>query len=58
MVKNKRHLAVSKELFNSITIECKEEYLAHHPEMEKVRITNEKILYEMAKYYLDGKCSL
>lgn len=36
------------ELLNN----CIKEYLKHHPEMEKVKISRNKIISEIAIYYL------
>lgn len=32
--------------------DCIDEYLRHHPEMKNIPISRNKILYEMAKFYL------
>jgi spore coat protein CotF len=34
--------------------ECKKEYVKHHPEMGNVKITDDKIIYEIMKYYLNN----
>jgi hypothetical protein len=39
-----------KEMINK----CKSEFLNHHPEYEEKPISNNKIIYEMAKYYLEN----
>ena len=31
---------------------CREEFLRHHPEMKKIRISYNKIIYETAKLYM------
>lgn len=46
-------LVCSSETKILILNDCKEEYLRHHPEMRKVPISQEKILYEVARYYLE-----
>ncbi len=52
MVKNHliRILPKTDDLLN----ECKEEFLKHHPEFEQMTISYNKIVYEMAKFYLSG----
>jgi len=32
--------------------ECRKDYLKNHPEMVNINITYDKIVYEMAKFYL------
>jgi hypothetical protein len=34
--------------------QCKQEFLSHHPEMKQMPISYNKIIYEMAVFYL--KC--
>lgn len=37
----------------SILLEkCKEEFLDHHPELQNMPISYNKIIYEIAKFYL------
>jgi len=31
---------------------CKDDYLNHHPELKKIRLSYNKLLYEIAKFYL------
>jgi len=32
--------------------DCVQDYLQHHPEMEQIPISYNKIVYEIAKFYL------
>jgi len=42
---------VKKETKFLLLKTCKQIYLEHHPEMEHVNITHDKILYEIGCYY-------
>ena len=44
-------VAVRKETAEMLE-DCKENYLEHHPEMQHVKITKDKILFEVTKFYL------
>lgn len=46
-----RNVILKSKTFNYLN-ECKEEYLFHHPEMEHIPISNDKIIYEMEKLWL------
>ena len=37
---------------NDILDNCIKEFLTHHPELMKIKISRNKIIYEMAKFYL------
>ena len=49
--KNYKYVALKPEVKEMLS-ECKKDFLKHHPELEEVFITDNKIVYEMAKYYL------
>lgn len=38
----------TQELLNK----CEEEYLRHHPEMKNIPLSKDKIIYEIANFYL------
>jgi len=48
-------LSVKEEIAKLIRTRCKEEYLSHHPEMREIYISDNKILYEMARFYLESR---
>ena len=37
---------------NDMIDKCVAEFLRHHPELKKMKISRNKILYEIAEYYL------
>lgn len=39
---------------DDLLMQCKEEYLQHHPEMRKIPLSRNKIIYEISKYYLNS----
>lgn len=45
-------LAVRETTKNYLIDNCVKEYLRCHPEMKRIKITSDKILYEVVKYYL------
>ena len=47
-----RHLNVRNSTFKMIIDECIEEFRKHHPELEHMEITQDKIIYEIGKFYL------
>ncbi len=49
-----RHLVCSQDVFDSITA-CKKEYLEHHPEMLGSNISQNHILKQISKFYLEQK---
>jgi len=44
-------LTINKDTARMVE-DCKKEFLSHHPEFEKIHISANKIVYEMARYYL------
>jgi len=44
-------LQLKKRTFDMIP-KAKEEFLRFHPEMENMRLSNDKVLYEVLKFYL------
>lgn len=44
-------LSVKKEVFE-LLLQCIEEYRKHHPEMDQVPITQNKIIYEVCSFYI------
>jgi len=52
--KEKRvHLTATESVADMIRLECVKEFRRHHPELDEIAISDNKILYELAKYYLD-----
>jgi len=49
----KRHLVCDDETYQMITVDCRREYLKHHPEMLGSNITQKHILHQLAKFYLE-----
>jgi hypothetical protein len=47
-------LSCSKEVHDLITKKCVDEYLKNYPEMQGRKITQNHILYQLAKYYLEN----
>lgn len=50
-----RHLTCSQEVYDSINTDCKMEYVEHHPEMEGAKISQNHILKQISKFYLEQK---
>ena len=50
-----RHLACSQEVYDMIIKDCKREYLEHHPEMLGANISQNHILKQISKFYLEQK---
>lgn len=50
----RRMIAVDDEVYGLITKECAAELLVHHPELLKTQVSINKILYHVAKYYLEN----
>jgi len=48
-----RHLVCNKEVYETITKECVIEYLKHHPEMIGAKISQNHILRQISKFYLE-----
>ena len=51
---NKVQMVVYPKIRDMIRIECKKEFLSHHPEFEGMRITDNLLLTQLAKFYLKG----
>lgn len=45
-------LIVIDDETDNLLNQCIEEYLYHHPEMKKLKISRKKIIFEIAGYYL------
>lgn len=45
-------ICCSKEVFDKIMSECKEEFLKHHPEFKGINITQNFMLTKIAEFYL------
>ena len=41
-----------KNKTDNILMDCINEFLRHHPEMKEIKISRNKIIYEIAKFYL------
>ena len=48
-----KHLAVSKETYNMIVIDCVEEFLRANPDFRDMKISQNYIVARIAKKYLD-----
>jgi len=46
------HLTCSKETKNMIMINCKEEFLKHHPEISDIKISSGFMLKKIAEFYM------
>jgi hypothetical protein len=53
MSKNCIHVIVRKETRDMIDL-CRKEFLAHHPEFKHTFLSQDKIIYEAFKYYLEN----
>jgi hypothetical protein len=51
MSKNYYHICVKYETYKLFK-ECLIEYIKHHPELEHIHISDDKMIYEIVKYYL------
>lgn len=49
----KRHLVCNEEVHELITIQCVKEYLKHHPEALGSKISQNHILRQVGKFYLE-----
>ena len=49
--KNRKQVYVDNETVELID-NCRLDYLHHHPEMKKIPISYNKIIYEIANFYL------
>ena len=45
-------LTVRKSVKDSLMQDCKALYLKSHPEMEHIKLTENKVLFEICEYYL------
>jgi len=50
-----RHLVCSQVVYDMITKECAKEYLKHHPEMLGAKLSQNHILRQISKFYLEQK---
>jgi len=51
--KNTKMIAVDEDVYDLIDKDCRQELLAHHPELIKTQISLNKILYHVTKYYVE-----
>jgi len=49
-----RQLKVDSETYELINLKCREEYLRLHPELKKIKISQNKLLYEIGRYYIES----
>jgi hypothetical protein len=49
----RRYMTCSQKTKNLIMIECKKEYLKHHPEHEEFSLSQGFMLSKIAQYYLE-----
>jgi len=47
-----KQIVVSKETFDLIMEDCREEYIKHHPELEGGFISHNQLMIQIAKFYL------
>jgi len=47
-----RNIGLKNDTFQLIE-KCRDEYLKHHPEMKKMTLSNNKVLFEAMSYYLN-----
>lgn len=52
MVNNYVKLNIRKDTKELLLKSCVEEYRKYHPEIDKIPITQDKILYEVCRFYL------
>lgn len=45
-------LKVKSETKKMVIEDCKKELLLHHPELKNMKISQDKLVYELAKFYL------
>lgn len=48
-------LAVRPEVYELVIIKCIDEYVKRHPELREINITANKIVYELARYFLENE---
>lgn len=48
-----RHLVCSQDVYDMIVKDCIKEYIEHHPEMLGAKISQNHILRQLAKFYLE-----
>ena len=48
------HLTIKEETKITLLTDCVTEYLVNHPEKKHMKITADKILYEVCRYYLEN----
>lgn len=53
MVNNYEHICVRTVTKEMLLNQCKVLYLKHHPELAHLKITADKIVFEVCKYYLE-----
>lgn len=50
-----RHLTCCQEVYEMIVVDCIREYIEHHPEMEGAKISQNHILKQISKFYIEQK---
>lgn len=53
VTKKYKKLSVTEDVNRMVNKDCRAEFLKHHPELSQMRISENKIVYEIAKYYLE-----
>lgn len=48
------NIGVKESIKKMLVDDCKREYIKHHPELEETKITDNKILFEVCKFYLEN----
>ncbi len=49
----KKHLVVSEEVYDLIMVDCIEEFKKHHKEMEGAKISQNHIIKQIGKFYME-----
>ena len=47
------YLTAKQDTADLIRKDCVKRFLSEHPEMKHMKITDDKILYELARYYVE-----
>lgn len=50
---HERRLVCSKRVYDLVTVECIAEFKAAHPQLVEMKITQDEILNQIAKFYLN-----
>ena len=49
----KKHLVVSEEVYDLIMVDCIREFRSHHKEMEGAKISQNHIIKQIARFYIE-----